>query len=311
MIVEELEMKHTDLFAKCPNGKAGTGMNREKHVPAPIPGGSPSRLKMYRFIGKLCGIAIRSQNPIQVNWPSIVWKQLVRQPLTRTDLSAIDEIFIKCNDDLLEIDKKGVDEEMFAENFEEYFTTYNAVGQEVELVEGGRGARVAFGDRGRYVRLQEGFRLREFETQCAAIRAGLAAIVPVDLLELHTWKELELLVTGDPDVDLVMLKRHVKYQGHKPTDKVVQFFWEAMESYSGVERQRFLRFVWGRARLPLTDEGFSQQLIIATAYRDNDAALPESHTCFFQIDLPRYSSVEILTERLRYAFTNCISIDND
>jgi len=84
-----------------------------------------------------------------------------------------------------------------------------------------------------------------------------------------------------------------------------------MESYSGVERQRFLRFVWGRARLPLTDEGFSQQLIIATAYRDNDAALPESHTCFFQIDLPRYSSVEILTERLRYAFTNCISIDND
>jgi len=308
-IVEELEMKHVGLFVQCPNAKAGTGFNRDKYVPAPVV--NATKLKMFRFIGKLCGIAIRSQNPIQVNWPSLVWKQLVRQPLLRSDISSIDEIFIKCNNDMIDIDKKGVTEEMFSENIEESFTTYNSAGTEVELIEGGRNIQVTFNNRVKYVNLQEEFRLKEFHDQCEAIRSGISTIVPIDLLELHTWKELELLVTGKPDIDIAMLKRHTKYQGHKPTDKVIQLFWEALESYTPLEKQRYLRFVWGRSRLPLTDDGFVQQHIISSAYRDNDAALPESHTCFFQIDLPRYSSVEILTERLRYAFTNCISIDND
>ena len=41
------------------------------------------------------------------------------------------------------------------------------------------------------------------------------------------------------------------------------------------------------------------------------AFLLESHTCFFTIDLPAYSSNEIMYERLNYAITVCSSIDGD
>ena len=37
----------------------------------------------------------------------------------------------------------------------------------------------------------------------------------------------------------------------------------------------------------------------------------ESHTCSFTIDLPEYSTTEIMYERLNYAITYCSSIDGD
>jgi hypothetical protein len=37
----------------------------------------------------------------------------------------------------------------------------------------------------------------------------------------------------------------------------------------------------------------------------------ESHTCYFSIDLPEYSTTEIMYERLNYAITYCSSIDAD
>lgn len=44
--------------------------------------------------------------------------------------------------------------------------------------------------------------------------------------------------------------------------------------------------------------------------RDVDG-LPTAQTCFFQLRLPHYTSMEILDERLKYAINNCRSIDMD
>lgn len=38
--------------------------------------------------------------------------------------------------------------------------------------------------------------------------------------------------------------------GIEPNAPLVQWFWEVMEELSGSERALFLRFVWGRTRLP-------------------------------------------------------------
>jgi len=47
-------------------------------------------------------------------------------------------------------------------------------------------------------------------------------------------------------------------------------------------------------------------------HRDNpDATLPTAHTCFFALDLPKYSSYEVMKEKLKYAIVNCQAIDTD
>jgi hypothetical protein len=43
----------------------------------------------------------------------------------------------------------------------------------------------------------------------------------------------------------------------------------------------------------------------------DDRHMPRSHTCFFALDLPRYTREDILREKLLYAARYCSAIDND
>jgi hypothetical protein len=36
-----------------------------------------------------------------------------------------------------------------------------------------------------------------------------------------------------------------------------------------------------------------------------------SHTCYFTIDLPAYSTTDVMYDRLNYAISSCSSIDGD
>jgi hypothetical protein len=40
-------------------------------------------------------------------------------------------------------------------------------------------------------------------------------------------------------------------------------------------------------------------------------AYPRSHTCFFTIDLPLYTNLASMTEKVKYAIMNCMAIDTD
>lgn len=46
-------------------------------------------------------------------------------------------------------------------------------------------------------------------------------------------------------------------------------------------------------------------------YNPPDDFLPESYTCFFLLKMPRYSSKEVLRQKLKYAIHFCKSIDTD
>ena len=65
-----------------------------------------------------------------------------------------------------------------------------------------------------------------------------------------------LQVCGSPDIPLHLLKSVATYKGIDATASLVQWFWEVMEEFSNTERSLFLRFVWGRTRLPRTIADF-------------------------------------------------------
>ena len=75
----------------------------------------------------------------------------------------------------------------------------------------------------------------------------------------------------------------------------------------------FVRFVWGRSRLPLTAEGFKNQQFRIQQFNRSpaDQYMPVAHTCFFSLELPQYSSLDITRDRLKYAIFNCQAIDVD
>ena len=73
-------------------------------------------MQMYQFVGVLMGIAIRTNNTLELDLPSLVWKPLVGQELEVSDLLAIDQICVGqmnliCDEKALL--EKGIDESNF------------------------------------------------------------------------------------------------------------------------------------------------------------------------------------------------------
>lgn len=111
------------------------------------------------------------------------------------------------------------------------------------------------------------------------------------------------MVCGSPEIPLSLLKSVATYKGIDATSSLVQWFWEVMEEFSNQERSLFLRFVWGRTRLPRTIADFRGRdfvLQVLDKYNPPDHFLPESYTCFFLLKMPRYSCK---VSRLFFLFT--------
>jgi E3 ubiquitin-protein ligase HERC1 len=84
-------------------------------------------------------------------------------------------------------------------------------GKLLPIVSGGRSIALTFANRAEYVERAIEFRLKEMDLQAAAIREGMAGIVPVPLLTLVTAQHLEQLVCGLPQISIPLLKKVVRF----------------------------------------------------------------------------------------------------
>jgi len=270
-------------------------------------------LQWFKFLGMLMGITLRTKGNLGLNLPSLLWKPLVGLPLDLSDLESIDLTTSKVIQAFKEIEKDGITEDTFSNIFFETFTTRLPDSTEVELKPKGKDIEVTFQNRLEYCELVQKAHLNAYEKQVSAIKQGMAMMVPMVVLEWFGWQHLELLVCGRPTLDLPLLKSQTEYgDGIHANDQHVQFFWKTMENLAPEDHSLFLRFVWGRSRLPLTASGFTKKFKINPLYRDPpDHHLPEAHTCFFTIDLPKYSTYEVTREKVLYAIRNCFAIDMD
>jgi hypothetical protein len=82
----EIHQPVLPLFVPCANARSQNGEGRDRVVPRPLPL-KPSeralRISAYEFLGRLMGMAMRSGNLLALNFPSLLWKHLVSQPVTQ------------------------------------------------------------------------------------------------------------------------------------------------------------------------------------------------------------------------------------
>ncbi|XP_021370838.1 probable E3 ubiquitin-protein ligase HERC1 isoform X1 [Mizuhopecten yessoensis] len=307
---QELEMRVVPLLITTPNAQNESGNNRDRFLLNPSLT-SDEEMEMFKFLGILCGVAIRTKKPLDLHFAPCVWKLLVGIPLQHEDLEEVDHLYIQSLIGISDIQKSGVNET----NFHEFIPLDSFLGQSsdgrlIPVISGGSTIRLHFHNRRDYVEAALNFRLHEMDRQAAAVREGMAWIVPVPLLTLLSPRVLEQMVCGMEDMNVDILRKVVRYRGIDEKNEVVRWFWEVLESFSNDERIQFLRFVSGRTRLPANPSDISQRFQIMNSDRGADC-LPTSQTCFFQLRLPSYPSREVLAEKLRYAIYNCRSIDMD
>lgn len=137
---------------------------------------------------------------------------------------------------------------------------------------------------------------------------GFNEIIPAELISIFNEHELELLISGLPDVDPDDWKNNTDYQNYSAGSPQIQWFWRAVRSFDAEERARLLQFCTGSSRIPI--EGFAnlegmhgvQKFSIHRDY-SLGSRLPQSHTCFNQLDLPEYESYDALRSSLLMAIS--------
>ncbi len=285
------------LFLRSPNqSQDSSNAYRDTYIPNP----NCAQFDWYRFVGQLMGAMFRSQESLVLSLPQFVWKELVGEIVTwERDFVSVDSAEVKLVDSI---------ETMSKEKFDSAFAgalTFTAVlsgGETVPLLDDGE-MLVTYEDRLRYCELVKEARMKEFRVQTDAILNGLTKVVPVDVLRLLTWQELETKICGNPEISIEDLKKSTRYSGSlKESSPRVKRMWDALTKFSDDERSRFLRFITGRRRLPCT---------IFIDNVDTNSKLPSSATCSNTLYLPDYDSVEEAIDRLKYAAYNCVAIDTD
>ncbi|KAK8803542.1 hypothetical protein WA158_001236 [Blastocystis sp. Blastoise] len=180
-----------------------------------------------------------------------------------------------------------------------YFTVKDLAGNEVELLPGGKNLPVTEHNTYKYIELCEDFRINEVKQASEAIAYGVRSLVPQRALALFTWYQLERYVCGEPEISIDELRKHTQYVGWTESHEVVRRFWKVFGDLSHKDRSQFLRFVWGRSRLPHSVD-WPRPFKLTAKSAGNDQ-LPVAHTCFFQLELPQYTTEAILKERLLVA----------
>ena len=222
------------LLVLCPNGRHKLNINTDKYVPNPAHAGSARATRMLECVGLLMGMSLRAKLCLPFDFPSLVWRQLLGQPVGVADLEGVDSLTVQFLDALRRCEEDGLaDDASFAEKYSLSFTTTTSDGRVVELVPGGAGKRVTFSNRLEYCERVTALRLNEFRAQVAAMARGMYCIVPERVLKLFTWREVETLVCGSPVVDVDFFRKHTDYSGaYSDSHPVIQRFWKAMASFT-------------------------------------------------------------------------------
>lgn len=166
--------------------------------------------------------------------------------------------------------------------------------QIVDLVKNGRNIIVTDDNKHHYVQLIAQHRTTTaVRNQIDAFLEGFHELVPAELISIFDAQELELLISGLPDIDLDDLRVNTEYHNYKETEPIVQWFWETLKSFSREEKALFLQFISGTSKVPL--DGFAtlqgmggvQRFSIHRAYGDT-GKLPTAHTCYNQVSFYQF-----------------------
>ncbi|KAJ8248211.1 hypothetical protein GJAV_G00239610 [Gymnothorax javanicus] len=259
-------------------------------------------IDLFHLIGLVCGLAIYNLTIIELNFPVALYKKLLKRKPTLDDLKELMPDVGRNLQLLLDYTEDDM-EDSFCLNFT--VTVENFGATEIhELVPNGMNIGVNNSNRQEYV---EAYVDYIFNVSVAelfdAFYAGFHKVCGGKVLELFQPNELQAMVIGNTNYDWKELERGTEYKGEywreHPT---IKFFWEVFHELPLEKKKKFLLFLTGSDRIPIL--GMRSLTLVIQPTGGGDEFLPVAHTCFNLLDLPKYSSKEVLQEKLIQAINH-------
>ncbi|XP_077159406.1 E3 ubiquitin-protein ligase HACE1 isoform X3 [Paroedura picta] len=265
---------------------------------------NPDHLNYFRFAGQILGLALNHRQLVNIYFTRSFYKHILGIPVNYQDVASIDPEYAKNLQWILDNDISDLGLEL---TFSVETDVFGAM-EEVPLKPGGASILVTQENKAEYVQLVTELRMtRAIQPQINAFLQGFHMFIPPSLIQLFDEYELELLLSGMPEIDVSDWIKNTEYtSGYDRDDLVVQWFWEVVEELTQEERVLLLQFVTGSSRVPhggfahiMGGSGLQNFTIAAVPYTAN--LLPTSSTCINMLKLPEYPRKEILKDRLLVA----------
>eukprot|EP01084_Bolivina_argentea_P071136 129372_1 len=265
-----------------------------------------NHLEDFKFVGLMCAKAIYDEQVLDAYFTRSFLKHILNIAPNWHDLQSLDFQHYKNLKWMLEHSINNVIFERFTYNLNIYGCkkSYN-------LCENGSQIDVNDLNKKEYIKLIADFKMtKQICKQIAAFKEGLHILIPHWLISIFTWPELDLLICGMPDIDINDMIANTEYHGGLTKNtKQIKWFWQCVKEMDKEERALLLQFITGTSKVPIGGfkqlpgmDGIQRLQIHSCDQIDN---LPSAHTCFNQLDLPKYSSYQILKEKIMLAIREC------
>ncbi|KAH7639382.1 e3 ubiquitin-protein ligase huwe1-like protein [Dermatophagoides farinae] len=300
IISREIFNPNYALFTTSPGDRVTYMINSASHC-------NSNHLSYFKFVGRVISKAIHDNKLLDCYFTRSFYKHILGKLVKYTDMESEDYSFYQGLVFLLEHNVNELGTELtFSLEIQEFGVT-----EVRDLVPNGRNIIVTEENKHEYVKLvcQEKM-TGSIKKQLNSFLEGFYEIIPKRLISIFNEHELELLISGLPNIDIDDLKANTDYHKYQATSLQIQWFWRALRTFDQADRAKFLQFVTGTSKVPL--QGFTalegmngpQKFQIHLDDRSTDR-LPSAHTCFNQLDLPAYETYDKLRMMLLKAIHEC------
>ena len=269
-------------------------------------------LDYYRFFGRLMGKALFDRQLLPTaHLVRHMYKHLLGWPITLSDIEFIDSEVYQSLLQLKQHKDSGEDLEFLCLDFT---ISEEVMGERrtIELCENGAERDLTNDNLGEFMEANVKYRMLDItKQQTMNILLGFYDVIPASLMTIFDFNELELLMCGQPNIDMEDWQKHTDYSGEfeicQESHEVVEWFWSTVEEFDTNLKARLLQFSTGTSGVP--SRGFSVlqgndgnvRLFTLHGVSLDQCLYPRAHTCFNRIDLPLYTSREDLQEKLKFA----------
>ncbi|XP_058922815.1 probable E3 ubiquitin-protein ligase HERC3 isoform X1 [Kogia breviceps] len=256
----------------------------------------------FHLIGITCGLAIYNSTVVDLHFPLALYKKLLNVKPGLEDLKELSPTEGRSLQDLLDYPGEDI-EETFCLNFTICRESYGVVEQK-QLIPGGDTVAVCKENRQEFVDAYVNYvfqiSVHEWYT---AFSSGFLKVCGGKVLELFQPSELRAMMVGNSSYNWEELEETAIYKGdYSAAHPTVKLFWETFHEFPLEKKKKFLLFLTGSDRIPISGMAGLQIAIQPTA--SGEEYLPVAHTCYNLLDLPKYSSKEVLCARLTQALDN-------
>ena len=285
--------------------------------------GNEAILSNYEFLGRVLGKAIYEQILVEPQFCLPFLNKLLGKQNSLDDLKNLDPEYYKNLKSLRHMTAQEIKDLGLT------FELHDSATATIELMPRGSTMPVTKENVIQYIHLVSHQKMNvRGSRQTSAFLHGFRDIIPAQWVRLFSAYELQKLISGDDTVkgiDVRGMMSVMRYSGGlHPSQPIVHWLWQVVDEMTPEQQRKFLKFMTSCSRQPLL--GFASMVpapcIQQTRLREDDHGrdiaegmgtgnirLPSSSTCMNLLKLPKYTSKEMLRDKLLYAIESAAGFE--